>query len=181
PRPSSGRRNFLWSCGSVHRRATNRDVERLSPPCRNLSAGEKMRESDRIEFVKVVGAMAEFKRVEVSPDTFEIWWDCMSDWEIADFKVAARQLMKTLKWMPSPHDFEQLRKAGRPTPGEAWARALAYAASSRYRSKPEMGDELIDAAVRMIGGYQAIGMTDEDKLHFVEHRFCEHYEQLEDR
>src|SRR4029077_411654 len=112
PRPSSGRRNFLWSCGSVHRRATNRDVERLSPPCRNLSAGEKMRESDRIEFVKVVGAMAEFKRVEVSPDTFEIWWDCMSDWEIADFKVAARQLMKTLKWMPSPHDFRPAPQSG---------------------------------------------------------------------
>jgi hypothetical protein len=32
----------------------------------------------------------------------------------------------------------------------------------------------------MIGGPNVIGMCDEDKLHFLERRFTEHYETLQD-
>ena len=140
-----------------------------------------MVDADEVHFLKVLNGLASMFRVEIEQEALPIWWDAMRGWSLIDFKTAAAQLVKTSKFMPRPADFEQLRKAGRPTAGEAWARAVRYAASSAYRTKPEIGDELIDTAVRAIGGFQAIGMTDEDKLHFLETRFCEHYEQIEDR
>ena len=140
-----------------------------------------MIELDRVAFVKVIAAMAEMKRIDVSAEAYELWWDAMQEWSIEDFKKAARLLIKTSKWMPQPSDFEDLRKAGRPTAGEAWAQAVSYASSSAYRRDPNIGVDLIDRAVRMIGGYAAIGMWDEDNLHFIERLFCEHYEAIEDR
>src|SRR6186713_1042196 len=41
------------------------------------------------------------------------------------------------------------------------------------------GDELIDRAVRAIGGYGVIAMCDRDKLAFLERRFAEHYADIE--
>lgn len=138
-----------------------------------------MQVSDKPDFLRVLNGMAAMKKAKLLPEVLDLWWGCMADWEIEHFKAAAIEVMKRSDFMPSPKDFEDLRRAGRQTVGEAWNRALQHAASSAYRKGPT-GDEIVDQCVRMIGGYGAIAMCNEDKLHFLERRFSEHYETLED-
>ena len=138
-----------------------------------------MNPADRIEFAKVLMGFAELKGKALSKAAVDLYWSTMQDWDIADFKAAAEHLLRTCEFMPVPKDFEDLRKAGRPTAGEAWAKALRHASSSAYRNGP-LGDETIDAAVRAIGGYVVIAMCDEDKTHFLERRFCELFESIQD-
>lgn len=138
-----------------------------------------MRPQDRDPFVRTVIGFAELRGKTLSAPAIEIYWRAMQDWPIDEFQAAAQHLIRACQFMPTPYDFEQLRKAAKPTAGEAFARAVQHAASSAYRNG-ELGDAQIDSAVRALGGYVAIAMCDTDKLHFLERRFAEHYEALGD-
>jgi len=122
--------------------------------------------------------MAKVYEREIDGALLDAYWLALRDWSLADFEDAAAQLMRTSKFMPRPADFNDLRKAGRPTPGEAWARALENVRSGGYRYGRGV-DPLIDRAVAAIGGYGVIGMTDEDKLGYLERRFAEAYRGME--
>ncbi len=102
----------------------------------------------------------------------------MQKWSIDEFEIAAQHLLTACEFMPTPKDFEDLRKAGRHTSGEAFINARETARKG-WRKKT-CGVDLIDRAVNAIGGYDAIGMCETDKLHFLERRFAEHYESMQD-
>ena len=134
--------------------------------------------------VAILNGLAAIKpHSKLTPEAYELWWLSMQDWSLEDFRDAAARLAKTVQFMPTPFDFEQLRKAGRPTAGEAWVTALD---SVRTAWTPagfaggSSGEPLIDQAVRAIGGYQAIAQCDETKLHYLERRFAEIYDDLQD-
>jgi len=133
-----------------------------------------MRKDDRVAFVEIVVGFAELKGKQLSAPSIELFWNAMQDWPIEEFQAAANVLIRTCAYMPTPKDFEDLRKAGRPTAGEAWAQVLAHCKHGRYR----LGEGLspaIDKAVRALGGYAAIGMQPVDQLQFIERRFAQHY------
>lgn len=130
-------------------------------------------------FCEVVTGFAELKGKQLSAPAIELYWRAMQHWSIEDFRKAAGHLLRTCTFMPTPKDFEDLRKAGRPTVGEAWANALAHCQSGAWR-RGSCGDPRIDAAASMVGGYGAIALCSTDKLGFIERRFAEHYETLED-
>jgi hypothetical protein len=135
--------------------------------------------TDRTEFVKIVMGFAEVRGKQLSLPAVEFYWGAMQDWSIEDFRAGANLLAKTSDFMPQPGDFEKLRKAGRETAVESWARAVAHASSSRYRLGP-LGIPRIDMLVAALGGYSAIAQCDESKLHFLERRFTEHFENVQD-
>lgn len=140
-----------------------------------------MQVEDKIQFLKVLNGMAAMKKATLIPEVLDLWWLCMADWSIEDFKAAAVQVLKRSDFMPGPKDFEDLRKAGKDTPGEAFATALDWVRSGAYKSTPQSARaKSIDRAVQLIGGYKVIAMCEEDKLHFLERRFCEHYETMTD-
>lgn len=140
-----------------------------------------MQPSDRADFLRVLNGMAAMKKAALIPEVLDLWWLCMADWSIEDFKAAAVQVLKRSDFMPGPKDFEDLRKAGSDTPGEAFAAALDWVRSGAYKSPPQSARaKHIDRAVQLIGGYQVIAKCEEDKLHFLERRFCEHYESMTD-
>ncbi len=150
-----------------------------------------MTPADKPDFIKQLVGLAAIKPgKDLTPEAYEIWWQAMQTWSLEDFKAAAAQLARSVEFMPSPYHFEQLRKAGRPTAGEAWIAALEYARkgwtvwdggkASVSGSMPEPDDALIDRAVRAVGGYEAIAMSNTDATHFLERRFCEHYESIQD-
>lgn len=138
-----------------------------------------MTPADRAVFLEVVVGLAELKGRTLSKPALDLYWRAMQDWPIDEFRAAAAHLVRSCPYMPSPADFEQLRRAGRPTAGEAWVQAVRCAATGAYRNRETPGG-LIDRAVAAIGGYSAIGMCDESKLHFLERRFAEHYESMTD-
>ena len=143
-----------------------------------------MTPADRKAFVEIVVGFAELAGKQLSPAALELYWRAMQHWPLAEFRDAAAVLVTRCAFMPTPKDFEDLRKAGRMTAAEAWECARRACGSAiqhgRLTSRGTCGDELIDKAVRGIGGYGVIAMCESDKLHFLERRFCEHYATLRD-
>ncbi len=134
--------------------------------------------SDRPEFVRVLNGLAAIKRVDLTKEAYELWWQCMKNWPIEDFKEAASYLLKNCQFMPTPYDFEQLERKSAPSAHEAWAQALQHA-DGPWR-QGVLGDALIDQVVSMLGGYRTLALTDGDKLGFLERRFIDAYNDFQD-
>lgn len=139
-----------------------------------------MKPIDRKQFLEIVIGFAELKGKSLSVPALELYWNSMQDWEMPDFQVAANRLLKTSEFMPTPKDFEDLRKAGRMTAGEAFAKAIAWAKSGGYRHPARTSDAiLIDRVVASLGGWTAVAGCDPEKLHFLERRFSANYETIQ--
>ncbi len=137
-----------------------------------------MDNNDRPEFVRVLNGLAAIKRVDLTKDVYELWWQSMKDWPIDAFKDAAGYLLKNCQFMPAPFDFEQLRKKGKTSAHEAWAMALHHADGAWRQGV--LGDALTDQVAATLGGYSVIALTHKDKLGFLERRFLDAYNDLLD-
>lgn len=135
-----------------------------------------MQQDDFRRFRSVMNGMAKLYGGELDAPTLDAYWLALRGWALADFEAGAAQLMRTSKFMPRPADFEELRRAGLPTAGEAWAEAR----TCWRRGGSGTGDALTDRVVQMLGGYRAMGMMSSDQMPFLERRFAEHYESLRD-
>lgn len=140
-----------------------------------------MQTEDKPAFASTLAGLASIKRVTLTPESFELWWQAMQDWSLENFRMVAAHLLKTCQFMPSPKDFEDMRKVGKMTAGESWALALWFVRSGTYHHKASSGDEATDACAKMVGGYRAIGMETNEGLPFMEKRYCEHHETFSDR
>jgi hypothetical protein len=142
-----------------------------------------MSPANKIEFAAVLNGLAAIKPgAKLTPEALDVWWASMANWSIEDFRAAAGRLAKDHEFFPNPFHFEQLRKASRSSPGEAFARALEVARTESWRDmdRASSGDPETDAAVRACGGYRALALSDETKVGFLEKRFAEHYETIQD-
>jgi len=137
--------------------------------------------ADRRKFIEVVIGFAELKGKQLSAPALELYWRSMQHWPLDEFLLAAEHLVRTSDFMPVPKDFEDLRKATRPTSGEAWILACETARNWReWRPNVSSGDPFVDRVARAVGGYRAIAMHDSDKLHFLEKRFAEHFDTMQE-
>jgi hypothetical protein len=114
---------------------------------------------------------------KLSPEAYAAWWNAMHErWTLLEFQAACARLRDTHEFMPNPFHFEQLRKASRMTAGEAWGLVR-----DAVRSDGECPDDpRVQSAVRALGGMRAIGFTHTDQMQFLERRFAEHYEAIND-
>lgn len=135
-----------------------------------------MQPTDATAFRNTLTGM--FRLYGQDPDALvlDAYWLALTDWPIEEFQAGARHLMQTAKFMPRPADFAELRRAGRPTAGEAWATALDAVRGSNYPTD----DAALERAVRAIGGWKILAMTTDDGLPFIERRFAEHFESMQD-
>lgn len=149
-----------------------------------------MTPADQPAFLAVLNGLAAIKPGKgLTAEALDLWWLAMREWSLADFKAAASHLAKSHEFMPSPFHFEQLRKAGRPTAGEAWAKVLDYVRKGYTRwtdggisangTAPQL-DDLTLRVVAALGGFDQIAMCQNDKLHFLERRFAEHHADMQD-
>ncbi len=132
----------------------------------------------RPEFVRVLNGLAEIKHADLTKDSYELWWQSMKNWSIDDFRDAAGYLLLNCKFMPTPYDFEQLRKKGEVSAHEAWAMAMQHVEGAWRQGV--LGDALTDRVVAMLGGYGVIALTHQEKLGFLERRFLDAYNELLD-
>ena len=133
---------------------------------------------NREEFVRVLTGMATIKGKDLTTEAFELWWNAMQGWGINDFKDAAGYLLKNCQFMPTPYDFQQLRKKGEVSAHEAWSMAMQHVEGAWRQGV--LGDALIDRVVTALGGYSVIALTKTDKLGFLERRFLDTYNDLLD-
>lgn len=149
-----------------------------------------MQSTDYARFNALMVGMGEIYSKDISSVLLDGYWEALKTWELADFEKACVHILRTSKFMPRPADFTDLLHAGRMTAGEAWALVVDSVRKGSWRDNSggarslaphfaEPEHDLIGAAVRAIGGYQAIAMHKESELHFLERRFCEHFNQIE--
>lgn len=151
-----------------------------------------MQPNDKPKFLAVLNGLAAIKPgAKLTAEALTLYWNALAAWSIEDFSAAAAQLARTSEFMPNPYHFEMLRKAGRLTAGEAWAQVLDYVRNSGYNQwecglptlnaeYPQITDQLVNAAVRAIGGYRAVAMSNTEQTQFLERRFAEHFESIRD-
>lgn len=132
-----------------------------------------MQPADRVEFVRVLNGLAAIKRVDLTAAAIDLWWAAMERWEIDDFKTAASHLVSSCQFMPSPYDFQHLRRAGELTGPEAWALVFS-GAELDPRSRAAR-------AAKLMGGQHHIRMQNiERDVPHIHRRFLEAYEELSD-
>ena len=140
-----------------------------------------MQANDKPAFLRVMNGMAAMRKQTLIPEVLDLWWACMAQWTIEDFKAAAIEVLKTSEYMPTPKQFEDLRKATRMTAAEAFTRMIHWARTGGYKQPAKTADAiLIDRTVASLGGWNTIACFDPDKLHFLERRFTDNFEQLQD-
>lgn len=137
-----------------------------------------MTPADKPKFVATLTGLAQVKPgAKLTPEALEIYWLSLEDWTLAEFQQAARHLAKNCEFMPNPYHFEQLRKAGEPTAGEAWAEVRAALRRMDYNNPPSISPR-IDRVIRAMGGYRDLALANTDTLPFREKRFAELWEEL---
>ena len=137
-----------------------------------------MKPGDKQKFAEVVTGMTTIYSAKLTPEGLELYWNAMRDWDIGDFVRTANHLVKASQFMPRPYDFEQLRRnASQTAVFDAWAAVLENVRHSDYRKGIGLGGR-IEAAVRAIGGYAAIGQCSDADLHWVQKRFTDAYETI---
>lgn len=135
--------------------------------------------TDKPKFVEVLMGLAAIRGKELTKEAINLWWASMSRWSIEDFTGAASHLVSASQFMPTPYDFDQLRKAGEPTASEAWTEA--FEACRDWRNPEALPNGRISRAAAAVGGFRAIAMCDTERdLPHVQRRFLEAYEELSD-
>ena len=138
---------------------------------------------DYESFCAILLGFAEPRQIALSSTTFELYWGALADWTLEEFRAAANVLFKRCEWMPTPKDFEDLRRTATERAGvDAWEMARRAARSAialgRVREDVTSGDALVDRAVATIGGYGAIALCERAWLHALERRFLQAYVEV---
>lgn len=141
-----------------------------------------MEATDGNKFRNVLRGMGRMYGAEPDGLVLDAYWIALRSWSYDDFEAACAHLMEHHKdFMPKPGHFTDLRKAGRLTSGEAFAKMIGWAKSGAYNHPAKTPDAvMIDRVVNAMGGWGRITTADAEKLHFLERDFCEHYETIQD-
>jgi hypothetical protein len=142
-----------------------------------------MTPDDKPAFAKTLIGLSQVKPGgKLTEEGLEIYWLSLRGWSLEEFQAAAVHLADTIEFMPNPYHFNQLRKAGQPTSGEAFERArqIVRRLNPREYRGHQSGDARLDAAMRACGGYEALAMCTTENIGFFERRFAEHFESITD-
>jgi hypothetical protein len=137
---------------------------------------------DGNKFRNVLRGMGRMYGAEPDGLVLDAYWIALRSWSYEDFEAACAHLMEHHKgFMPKPGHFSELRKAGRLTAGEAFAKAIGWARDGSYNAPAKTPDAIfIDRVVAAMGGWSRITGADSEKLHFLERDFAEHFTDIRD-
>lgn len=139
-----------------------------------------MIDSDKSEFSKILGGISEIRGKPLSREGMAMYWLALSHWSMEEFRQAAKHLLSHSQFMPTPYDFEQLRKkSSDETAGEAWEQ-VRRVIRHRHHSDPTSINPKVDKIVRMLGGYTTLGLTPSEEMQWREKKFFELWETQSD-
>jgi len=121
---------------------------------------------DRPEFLRIMNGLASVFGGQITPEALDVWWGAFGGWSVDQFKHAAGAAVTRCKFMPRPADLFDVRRAARPTAGEAWE----IAGKGR--------DAIADKAFSIATQGRYFGHIPYDEHPWIQKRFIEVYEQL---
>ena len=141
-----------------------------------------MTESEKPAFVAALAELALLKPPKTfTSEEYLAWWNQLrGEWTLTDFRAACRKFANELEWFPGLFHFAQLRRrAAEQCAAEAWTRVLVCVRRGDYRRGVTVGGRA-DRVVAVLGGYDALGMSNSADIHFREKRFAELWEEIGD-
>lgn len=139
-----------------------------------------MNASNAKRFRDLLRGMGSVYQRDLDAAALDAYWIALNDWELSEFEEACAYLLKTAKFMPRPSEFCDLRKQSGLTTDEAFANALEAARSASVRELDTLEvDALTDAAVRCVGGYRALAMSDPAHIGHLQRRFQDAYRAVD--
>ena len=134
-----------------------------------------MIKADSPRFATVIGGMLSALGHAADEMTISGFWMALEDMPIEAVEAGAKMVARTSSGFPRPVDVR--RASGERSPAEvaagAWEIVRELAKNSAVAKHP---DPLAEAAVRKLGGWLRIGLTDIDQLVWVRKEFLELYQ-----
>lgn len=140
-----------------------------------------MTPQDREIIGKALAVAAEVYDKKISRELMAIW-ELLIDEDglpAADVARAIKHHIRTDDWFPRPAQIRRLLRPDRNAKAlalESWAAILASFSGGKMPDDPTT-----QAAVRAVGGRQAIGHYPSDKLEWMQRRYCEAFETITDQ
>ena len=138
---------------------------------------------DKKAFAEMISTLAVLYDKDVSPVLRKIYWEVLSTYSDEEVKFMFNQAVANCKFFPKPSELIQFIKTIKQeqkqleeiTSLEAWGMVMS---GLEYGRVPE--DEKIQQAIRRLGGWDYLKGKTYDDLHWLEKRFVEHYNQIEE-
>jgi len=139
-----------------------------------------MKQHEKQKFLEVMNRLGAVFKEDITKDLLAAYWDSFADWTFPEFSEAATHLTRTCDFFPRPSAFEKLRKAAQTSPREAWQRAMDHATGvgSDWRKSRTCGDERIDKAVGVIGGYETLALEPMSEHQWLSKKFMDAYADI---
>jgi len=143
-----------------------------------------MKQADIKEFAKIMMLLNEtfVGNQNISKQLIEVYFRALNKYEIEDVKRLANNFVNTWdkKFLPLPANFiKELEGTKEDNALEVWQYVLKQISSKGIRNCKF--DTATTNAINSVGGIEAIGLLDRDKLTFKQKDFCRAYEVTEKR
>lgn len=127
-----------------------------------------------------LGRAAAIFGISLSAERLALYLETLTPMLSPDSLCAAiRNACVQCRFFPTPSEI--ISAAGRSDDqlaAEAWRLAVDIAGRGRFADRNAAVTPEIARAVHLIGGWDALGLTELDKLHFLERRFLEVYKPI---
>jgi len=125
-----------------------------------------MEASDRNEFSTVMRLLAATYDKEATMDVIEAYWGALKDLPLADIQHASQTARMRMEWMPRPAHLRKL--AGDVEPDHraaiAWQAVRQALSQQGTYTSVNFDDPVINATIRNMGGWTALGQKDEKEF-----------------
>jgi len=140
---------------------------------------------DKDRFIKLLAGIAVYYKDDFLPEIQKVYWDDLKQFSFDEINDAANQHRKDPKhgdFMPKVSDFMRyLKPKDNSEALIVFSEVMYLAARKGRRNKPDFDNDVIEAAIRGVGGWDALCDSLEKDRTFLERRFKEHYEAAKDR
>lgn len=134
-----------------------------------------MQRDEKIRFGELITAVFAFYRQPVSDFAINVWWQAMQPF---DFAAVADALNRHCidpdrgQFAPKPADVVRLLQGGsKDSAAIAWANVIKAVRMIGTYESVDFGDPVIHACISDLGGWVAIGQTEEAELPHLARRF----------
>ncbi|MBW2596735.1 MAG: hypothetical protein JRC93_12355 [Deltaproteobacteria bacterium] len=139
-----------------------------------------MNKRDLPRFTQIMLGMADNFRDTITKEGMTMRFDMLSGYSLEQVETASRKILKYRKYskMPPIAEFVEALDGDSKMQGlEAWGVVMGCLGGGG----DGLSDEKVNEVVRRLGGWSYLKTQTYDELHWLEKRFIEHYESMDEK
>ena len=129
------------------------------------------------KFMEYMTCLGEIHEKKITDSLKDIYWKTLEPFSDEACEMAFNRLISTCKFFPKPAEFIEILAGNKEDNAVlAWQKVMDCLSAGKKSS-----DLTIERTVRVLGGWDNLGLQSYDELKWTEKRFKEHYEVVEKR